>query len=148
MGKGHAYLLFQLCYISSLGSGLKPILLQDGSNGLLLADRFFSVQTVSKCLRRFADVFANPTLLYILEQPINNIISPSEHRFQKKKESSTITCQSAVIANFSLFALVFKVAPPLSCFRQKNYHLRLSCADWTIGDSFAAQKWMEKTVMS
>ena len=85
VGKGHAYLLFQLCYISSLGSGLKPILLQDGSNGLLLADRFFSVQTVSKCLRRFADVFANPTLLYILEQPINNIISPSEHRFQKKR---------------------------------------------------------------
>ena len=84
-----AYLLFQLCYISSLGSGLQPILLQDGSNGLLLADRFFIVQTVSKCLRRFARVFATPTLLYIyiyiFEQPITNIISPSEHRFQKAR---------------------------------------------------------------
>lgn len=84
VGKGHAYLLFQLCYISSLGSGLKPILLQNGSNGLLLADRFFIVQTVSKCLRRFAGVFAAPAILYILEQPITNIISPSEHQLKKR----------------------------------------------------------------
>lgn len=112
VGKGHAYLLFQLCYISSLGSGLKPILLQNGSNGLLLADRFFIVQTVSKCLRRFAGVFAAPAILYILEQPITNIISPSEHQLKKKNRQQSLASQLLL--------------PTFLCLRQSSrWHLPL-----------------------
>ena len=141
VGKGHAYLLFQLCYIYHLGLDSSQFFCKTAAMGCSCPIVF---PLYKRCgnVCDFADVFATPTLLYIyrciLKQPITNIISPSEHRFQKKgivNNHLPVSCSCQ---------LVFKVEPPLIVFRQKNYHLKLSCADWKLVYIFAAQKWMDK----